>query len=817
MNACTVTSKRRLPFARVLAKSFLEHHPEGSFTILVADLKEAGAADEGDGFQFLFPGEVGISQDELGSLAMLAQGEKLRFALAPRLILSLLGSTGAAQLFLADDTRVFSSLYEVEPATKEHEAVVGRRAFRSFPADDRTPTNDDLLNAGLIDPGFVGVGAAAGAFVAWWARATSIEASVVAAKCHRILDLAPASFGAHIFEDPGTAVSFWNLGDRRMERVGDGWSVAGSVLRLFRFEGYDPADPHLFSSIQGPQPRLLLSERSDLRALASDYRQELLAEGYQENHSEQGFERLPGGLKVDERMRSVYRAALQKFFRGKAPTPPNPFDEDHPEEFISWLDSPDPGGRAPGVPRYLFELWKERLDLQIAFPGIAGADAPRFLEWVVNFGAAEQDLAPELLTSLPPPPAVQLAGAEPLEPVEDAPKIPLSEGLNIAGYFRAELGVGEMARLMLSAAEESQIPVSTYSYSAFLSRQGHPYESRGDGFVYDTNLICVNADELYAFVRDAGPDILQDRYTIGLWWWEIEEFPSPSTDTLALVDEIWVGSPHIAEAVHAVTGKPVFVVPIPIRVAKPLSVSRAELALPEGFMFLFTFDFLSIFERKNPLGLVEAFKKAFSEGEGPILVVKSINGQDNLPLLEKLRIAAAGRADIRVIDGYLPSESNDALIASCDCYVSLHRAEGYGLGMAEAMACGKPVIATGYSGNLTFLNERNSRLIDYKLTPVPAGAGPYPKGAMWAEPDLGQAAAALREVFNDPAAAEILGEAGRQDALQIHAFQRTAEFIDERIRQGRELRKRQLRKPGPLVVTTAEGTPVRRRFRSWLQ
>ncbi|MGI8426581.1 MAG: glycosyltransferase [Actinomycetota bacterium] len=804
MNACTVTTKRRLPFARVLGKSFLEHHPEASFTVLVADVKEGGAADESDGFQFLFPSEVGISQDELGPLAMLAQGEQLRFALAPRLILSLLGSTGGPQLFISDDALVLASLHEVELAVKEHDTVVGRRAVDPFPSDNRTPTNDDLLNAGLIDPGLVGVGAAAGAFVSWWAKATSIESLVVAPECQRILDLAPASFGAHILEDPGMAVSFWNLGDRRIERGGDGWAVGESVLKLFRFEGYDPEDPHLLSSVQGPRPRLLLSEKSDLLALASDYRQELLSEGYQEKHSDQGFDFLSGGLKVDKRMRSVYREALRKSFRNKESAPPNPFDEDHPADFLDWLNSADGNGRAPKVPRYLFELWKERLDLQIAFPGIAGADAPRFLEWVVNFGAAEVDLASELLVSTTFPEARASRGAS------------LPEGLNIAGYFQAELGVGEMARLMLSAADKSGIPISAYSYRANHSRQGHPFESQNEGFVYDINLLCINADEFFPFVRDVGPHILRGRYTIGLWWWEIEDFPRPPQETLDLVDEVWVGSQHVAAAVSASTDKPVVIVPVPIRRAEAPSLSRSELGLPEGFMFLFTFDFLSIFERKNPVGVIEAFKNAFSVGEGPVLAIKSINGGAHLQLLEKLRLSALGRADIRIIDGYLSSVQNEALLAACDCYVSLHRAEGYGLGMAEAMSCGKPIIATRYSGNLAFLDDQNSYLIDYKLATIPSGAGPYPKGAMWAEPDLDQAAEAMRKVFTDQTAAKAVGDRARQDSASLHTFQLTGDFINQRLIEIRKLKKGAAGSSNPpRVLSRGDGGGLRERLRLW--
>ncbi len=146
----------------------------------------------------------------------------------------------------------------------------------------------------------------------------------------------------------------------------------------------------------------------------------------------------------------------------------------------------------------------------------------------------------------------------------------------------------------------------------------------------------------------------------------------------------------------------------------PAAVARTELGLPEGFVFLFVFDYASVFERKNPVGLVRAFKQAFAPGEGPVLAIKSINGGVHLTKREWLHYEAEGRPDIVLLEEYLPAGHKDALLAACDCYVSLHRAEGFGLTMAEAMALGKPTIATGYSGNLEFMTPENSYLVGWQ-------------------------------------------------------------------------------------------------------
>ena len=146
-------------------------------------------------------------------------------------------------------------------------------------------------------------------------------------------------------------------------------------------------------------------------------------------------------------------------------------------------------------------------------------------------------------------------------------------------------------------------------------------------------------------------------------------------------------------------------------------------------------------------------------------MLKSINGDARLSELERLRRAAAHRSDIVIRDGYVSADEKNALLAACDCYVSLHRAEGLGLTLAEAMALGKPVIATGYSGNRHFMTDENSFLVDYRLTNASGDCGPYPPGARWAEPDLNHAAQLMRTVYQHPSEAARRAERGRTDLL----------------------------------------------------
>jgi hypothetical protein len=201
--------------------------------------------------------------------------------------------------------------------------------------------------------------------------------------------------------------------------------------------------------------------------------------------------------------------------------------------------------------------------------------------------------------------------------------------------------------------------------------------------------------------------------------------------------------------------------------------TRAELGMPEGFLFLFSFDYDSVFRRKNPLAVVAAFRQAFADRftDRPevVLYIKTTNAERHGAEDEELRAAAAGRSNIVIRDGYVSSDDYFSMLDSCDCYVSLHRSEGFGLTVAEAMALGKPVISTAYSSTLEFANESNSFLVPAQLTEVGEHAPPYPPGSHWAEPDVAAAAQQMVRVYTDPDAAAAVGARARADIQALHS------------------------------------------------
>ncbi|HEY8739521.1 MAG TPA: glycosyltransferase [Candidatus Dormibacteraeota bacterium] len=364
----------------------------------------------------------------------------------------------------------------------------------------------------------------------------------------------------------------------------------------------------------------------------------------------------------------------------------------------------------------------------------------------------------------------------------------LTPGFNVVGYLHAVNGIAEGSRLLLAALELTGVPFVTVDYAASPSQTGEDIARRASGDpIHDTTLLCINADMTPQFVGDAGPEILLNRYTIGTWAWETEEFPPVLLGALDFVDEVWMPSDYSRDALRRVTTKPVYTFGHPIVEPQvPAGATRRDLGLPEGFVFSFCFDYFSVAKRKNPLGLIQAFTSAFADGEGPSLLIKTINAEHRPDEARALEEAARGRSDIQVVDRYLTAADKNALIGLSDCYVSLHRAEGFGLTMAEAMAMGRPVIATGYSGNLDFMTEENSYLVAWQPTLVGVDAAVYPATGRWAEPDLDDAARLMRHVFEHQEEAATRGRRAREDILRTHAPAAQAGFLARRFDELRE-------------------------------
>lgn len=361
-------------------------------------------------------------------------------------------------------------------------------------------------------------------------------------------------------------------------------------------------------------------------------------------------------------------------------------------------------------------------------------------------------------------------------------------GVNVAGYISAESGLGEATRAAIHALEIAGIPVALNNLRGPQRALDRTYTKFTDAHPHPFNLIHLNADNMAAFAGCQGRSYFRDRYSIGFWFWELDAFRDDWRGAFRHVDEVWVASEHTRRAVGQRAPVPVVSIPLGIEMPECAPHGRAHFGLPEqAFVFMCVFDVSSQMERKNPFAVIRAFRLAGFAHDQAVLVLKFTNGHTNRGAVRRLADAASG-LNVVMIDGVMERRELGALVRCCDSYVSLHRAEGYGMTIAEAMALGKPVVATDYSANVEFMTDEVSRLVKYRLVTLARDFGPYLRGFRWAEPDVEHAAAVMRELADDPTRAADLGERGQRHVLEVLSPERTARLMKARleaIRSGR--------------------------------
>jgi glycosyltransferase involved in cell wall biosynthesis len=334
----------------------------------------------------------------------------------------------------------------------------------------------------------------------------------------------------------------------------------------------------------------------------------------------------------------------------------------------------------------------------------------------------------------------------------------VTAGVNVVGDFSAVHGLAEASRRVVHALVQAGVDVSVVDAESGArrddSRRGALIDSLPRGRRHPIDLVMLNVNEMVSL-----PDAELDRYTIGLWYWELLELEAQYVEQYDRVDEVWAASDLVATTFRSLGDKPVRMIPAVVPSVDPPPLDPAVLSLPDGLRVLFTFDANSSVARKNPFAGVEAFARAFSESEqgtSAHLVVKVLS-TENYPALSEELAAAVASVRGTLISQDLPRAQMDALLASCDIYLSLHRSEGFGLGMAEAMSLGKVAVATAFGGNTTFMTPDTACLVGYHMRPIvrvdhvlqPAYRWVYRPGRWWAEPDVEQAASWLRLLADD--------------------------------------------------------------------
>jgi glycosyltransferase involved in cell wall biosynthesis len=808
MQVVTLATMESLPRARALGRSLLRHQPDWHLdVVLVAGADVVSAADHEGSLSVR-----SVSQDvDLDIETLLARYNErdLGTLLMPRLLERYAERTSEPVLHLPSTVWILAELQPIESALSSHGVLLVPRITVDVPDDGLGPTRDEMEWAGRIDETIMGVDASADAkaFLAWWSDRVngtlgSLDARRSGARPEdrpwlaRFLELAPARFSTAVLDDPGCNLSMWNLHRRTLAEGPDGVLVDGRwPLRFLNLPGFDPERPHRLNAAAS---RARVSRSPVLHDLCDEYAAELRQCGWKDSdHRREVGRRLADGLVYDEPLRAMYASALALG---------EPFEDLFSEEgtraFLAWLEGPAPRGSANGINRYVFHrVARERPDVVRAYPDLDGADGPEYVAWCQAFGRQELSIPERFMPpgtthkSMTMPQAAPATDGETVRSLPtpaDAHATAADKGpaVRLTGYLGHSLGLGAAARGYARALGAAGVPVSTVTVPLHhlalpVELDGgygrHSFEDLVHDGVHGFEIVAVNADELPDFIARLGEDYFEGP-RIGVWGWETNSIPPRWQRAFALIDEIWVYSRFMAENIGAVAPVPVTALPPPVEPpADP--VVPVDLGVPTGFLFLFVFDYLSTVQRKNPVGLIEAFKLAFAPGEGPRLLLKTINAPLRPLAEEEVLWAAHGRPDIHVIDRSLSRQELGSVMAACDCYVSLHRAEGFGLTMAEAMALGKPVIGTGYSGNVDFMNSDNSYLVDFTIGRVGAECEIYPPEGEWADPSVEHAAELMRRVWSDPEEARRLGARAAEDIARKLSPQATGEAMRRRLEE----------------------------------
>jgi glycosyltransferase involved in cell wall biosynthesis len=722
---CTVIAKNYLALARVLCQSLKKQHPEIPCFVLIVDSIDNKFDPSQEEFTVVELSLLKIPHYQ--AFTFKYNATELSTSVKPFLFEYLFKEYQLEKIFFLDpDIYVYQPLDHIFNILETESIVLTPHIMKDFPDKDLLVDITVILLSGVYNLGFLGIAHNLNtlSLLRWWQEKLYDECIIDHSNARfvdqRWMDLAPAMFDkVYILREPGYNVAYWNLHERKLEQIEGTWYSNGKLLYFFHFSGINVNHIEAISKYQN---RYNLLIRPEIRPLFEDYRQLLIENQHREickwPYTYNYFSN--GQLILDADRKSYHRLGSNRHEQF-----PNPFDVSGDTSFRTQLRNP-PGTKAwkrkikSLIPQPVFYRIRQALQSRqrIPYPNYSDKHKRRFVQG--------------------------------------------EEGINVWGYIKTESGVGEGVRRIINAIEYGELPTALRNIiPPTLSSNDPTYQNFSDSCPYRVNLFHINADQTaYTFQDKNVREASHQRYNIGYWAWELENFPEIWHDAYNYYDEIWTYSTFCANAIAASAPIPVTVIPPPIRSYPNFhKYVRADFDIDlEDFTFLFAFDFQSFFERKNPLAVIEAFKRAFPDKDKSIkLIIKCCNSQTDTRNFIYLQDSCLGWP-IKIIDGYLTREQMDSLMQLSNCYISLHRSEGFGFGIADAMTLGKPVIATYYSSNTDFMNPSNSLPVKYALVPITTAYGPYWPGNIWANPSVNHAAELMRYVFENPKEAEEIGQ-----------------------------------------------------------
>ena len=774
----TICSNNYVPMAAVFVDSARRHHPEADIHLCLADI-----VLDGDG---LYPAGCTITQaHELGvpdfaAFAFRYDVMEFNTALKPFMFRRLLAQDYRSVLYFDPDIEIFRPLAEVTDALAAGAPIVLTPHLCAPSEHGDYPDDIGIMRAGTYNLGFLGVGAgdASEAVLRWWSRRLEYQCLNDQPNGifvdQKFIDLVPGfADGVAILRHTTLNVAYWNLSQRRLSRNGGRWLVDGRPLGFFHYSGFNPATLTRLSKYSeaftgdGISPELL--------DLMRHYAERLYA---------QGFGSIPGGTYAYGRFRSgtpVTSFVRRSFREGHPRWPGDPFEDF--EEYLTLPAAVSWAGQGPvPVNNLLQALWQREPWLRATYRPDRPDDGRLLADWFVKH--AEHVVGDERLLE---PVARRLAPTRPLRrpPVRRDTREP---DVDVIGYLRMALGVGEAGRLTLRCLDKAGVQVRGID-TAFNCRSSPSDDSCASLLAQDSHarvqVFAINTDQLGLVIDHLRPKLRQDSYRIVAPFWELAKLPVPWMAAFDLIDEVWAPTRFIHAMLTRATTKPVVRMPLMLAFEPPPPVPRDRFGLPEDtFLFFFAFDHLSYVDRKNPGAVVQAFKRAFrraDRNDRVALVLKRLNATV-VPEQDDTLGDDLAEDDVIMIDETLSRPDTLGLIAACDAVVSLHRSEGLGLLVAEAMVLGKPVVSTDYSGTTELVSPETGYPVEFTLVSVQDGQYPFAEGQVWADADIDHAAWQMRQVFRGGPGVQRRIAAARSHIRECYGYETVARMQRDRLR-----------------------------------
>ncbi|WP_233828478.1 glycosyltransferase family 4 protein [Paraburkholderia sp. ZP32-5] len=465
----------------------------------------------------------------------------------------------------------------------------------------------------------------------------------------------------------------------------------------------------------------------------------------------------------------------------------------HLAEELARIDDQQPAD-ATLLPRFLMMIASDRPDLREAYDLATAAGRDQLVNWWNEWASTEYPLVGSLKVRWADSAEVADSADDDTDDDEREPARYHARvegggygfGVNVIGFPQGVLGLGEDARMAARVLQMSSTPVTLLNAPmAGPAKLEHSVDHLiSEELKYNISLICLPAPEMVRLAIEGGRHLIDaPTHKIGAWPWELPHWPDAFGNVHQMVDEIWAQSRFVQSVYSRLGNTPVYRMPMAVEVPAPVEPKRERFGLPANeFLFYLMFDGNSWLSRKNPLAGVQAFKQAFgASSPGVGLVIKAMNVRDDDPVWRAVLDLTAGDSRIHIVSERLSRQDSTDFMACCDAYISLHRSEGFGRVIAEAMVLGQPVVVTNFSGNVDFCEADTAFLVDGELIPLRPGDYLFAEGQYWCDPEVSIAAEQLKRMIDDAPLRERIAQAGKARIERDYSVQAVARAYAQRL------------------------------------